>query len=214
MKGCFGCFSLIQTIISTIVISCLAFVVLFPCGGLEYIKTYIDAKLHPTKAAIQEKAQEYGDFSKIPKEYELIRAVNMFGANAIVAEHTKTNQKMAIVDPGPILKLTKSDINATTVNTELKKLATRFNSFPVKLSNIELGKTGIFKAFDQDIPYIQMKISLTGNVNQNIEGIIGVINDPDSKNKLIISGNEFDKYNQKITESYFKKIKLKAHSGE
>ncbi|EKE02688.1 MAG: hypothetical protein ACD_20C00346G0015 [uncultured bacterium] len=211
MFGCFGClFNFIRTIISTIAIACVGYVILFPCGGLNYIQDFVDAKLHPAQTEVEARAQQYGDFSKIPKEYKLTRTINMFGANAVIAEHTQTKQKLAIIDPGPILKLTKRDVNATTINAELKKVAARFDSLPVKLSKLELGETGAFKAFGQDVPYIQAKISLTGNTNRETEGIIGVIDSSDSKNKIIVSGSELDKYDQKITEKYFNTVKLKT----
>lgn len=208
MKGCFGCFKLIQTIISTIVIGIIGFIVLFPCGGLNYIKNYVDSKLHPTKSNIQARAQELGDFSNIPKEYELTRVVNMLGANAVIAEHKTTNQKMALLDAGTFLKLTKNDVNSTAINGELKKLATRLDNMPVKLSSLEVGQKGSFKAFNQDIPYVKVKIKVTGNVNKSMEGIIGVIDNPENKNKLVISGSEIGKYKQDVAEKYFKSVKI------
>jgi hypothetical protein len=212
MKGCFGCFKLIQTIISTVILAVIAFIILFPCGGLEYIKSYVDSKMNPTKTELVKKAQEYGDFSTIPQDYELTKVISMFGANAVVAEHKNTNQKMALVNPGTLLKLSKTDVNANIVNTELKKLSSKLNNLPVKISNLKVGKIGTFKALDQDVPYIQVKMSLSGDTNRNFEGIIGVINNPDNKNQLIISGNDIGKYDQKTAEEYFKNIKLNVNS--
>lgn len=208
MKGCFGFFKLIQTIISTIILGVIAFIILFPCGGLNYIKTYIDTKMHPEKAEITARAQTYGDFSTISNDYELTRVVDMFGANAVLAKHKQSNQKMALINPGEILKLTKNDVNTATIDKELRKLSTRLNNLPVKLTSLEVGKKGSFKALNQDIPYVNVKIKLTGTVNKNMEGIIGVINDSENKPKLVVSGSDTGKYNQVIAEKYFKSIKL------
>ena len=185
-----------------------ALVILFPCGGLNYIQKQIELRKNPAKVNIQAEAQKLGDFSKIPKEYKLTRVVNMLGANAVIAEDNKNKQKMLLVDPGWLLKLTKQDVNANVIDTELKKLSSKINNQSVKLSSLEVGKKGSFKALNQNIPYVRLKVKVTGSVNKSMEGIIGVINDPDKKNKLVVSMNDIGKYQQPVAEKYFRSIKL------
>lgn len=203
-----GCFNFIKFIISTIFTGIIALIILFPCGGLNYIKNFIDSQMNQPVKEVQAKAQKFGDFSRISKDYELVRTVNMFGASAIIARHKKTGQKMFIINPGWVLNLSKNDINSNSIESTLKNLSSKLGSQSIKLNSFEIGKKGVFKAFNQNIPYINIKANFTSNVNKSLEGIIGVIDDIDNKSKIIVSTNEMGRYRQEIAEKYFKNIKL------
>ena len=201
-----GCFNLIKFIITTIFI----LIILFPCGGLKYIQTLIDNYQHPKQGELTIKTDDFGDFSKEPKEYKFVRSLDMFGINALVAKHNKTDQKMALVDSGWTFTITKKDLQSSNLEGQLKQISSKFPYSPIKLDKLNIIKKGSFNAFGQSIPYVRVKFSLTGNSKNNFEGIIGAVNYPKNKNNLIISFNDSDRYNQQIAEKFFKNIHLKA----
>lgn len=203
-----GCFNLIKFIITAIFV----LIILFPCGGLNYIKSLISSYQHPKQVEMQVKADRFGDISKVPKEYQLIKALDVFGINAVIVENKKTEQKMAIIDSGCMFNITKKDIKSNNLEDQLKKISLKFPYSPFKLDKLDILKKGSFKAFNQNIPYVRVKVSLTGNQKNNFEGIIGVVAYPDNKNNLVVSYNDSNKYNQKIAENFFKTIKIKTNS--
>jgi hypothetical protein len=198
-----GCFDFIKFIILFIA----ALIIMFPCGGLNYIKNVVDSYMHPKKSDVSVQAQKFADFSKVPKGYELVRTVNMFGVNAIVAQHNQSSQKMAFVDTGWIINVNKNDIKTNNIIQELQKKAKQFAP-NVKLNQIEVINKGTFKAINQDIPYLRVKLNVANAAQNNMEGIIGVANISDKKNNIIIAVNEPGKYQQNVTEKFFKSIKL------
>jgi len=203
-----GCFDFIKFIILTVA----ALIIMFPCGGLNYIKGIIDSQLYPKKPDITAQAQKLADFSKLPKGYELIRSVNMFGVNAVIAQHGQTNQKMALVDTGWIVNVNKNDIKTNNIVQELQKTAKQYVP-QVKLNQIEILDKGSFKAINQDIPYLRVKVNIANSAQKNLEGIIGVANISNNKNNIVLSVNEPGKYKQNITEKFFRSVKLNKDSN-
>lgn len=203
-----GCLKLIFSMVFTGIVG-IALLIFYLFGGVDYVKGYIDSLMNPPKNEIEIKAQKLGDFSKLSKEYKLTRAVDMLGVNAVVAEHKQTNQNIALVDPGVILKVTKNDIKQNTLDNKIKEVANRFNNLPIKLGDIQVTKKGTFKALNQDVPYAKVKIQLSGAINKDLEGIIGIASTSGTQNNLVVSMNEPGKYNQKVTEGFLKNIKLK-----
>jgi len=198
-----GCFNFIKFIILTLA----ALIIMFPCGGLNYIKGVIDSQLHPKKPDIVTQAQKLADFSKLPKGFELVRTVNMFGVNAVIAQHNQTSQKMALVDTGWLISVNKNDIKTNNIIQQLQKTALQYVP-KVKLNQVEIIDKGQFKAIGQDIPYLKVKVNLTNSTQKNLEGIIGVANISDKKNDLVFAVNEPGKYKQNVTEKFFKSVKL------
>ncbi|MDD3013781.1 MAG: hypothetical protein PHC34_08780 [Candidatus Gastranaerophilales bacterium] len=198
-----GCFNFIKFVVLTIA----ALIIMFPCGGLNYIKGIIDSQLHPKKTEITMQAKKLADFSKLPKEFELLRTVNMFGVNAVIAQHNQTSQKMALVDTGWIVNVSKNDIKTNNIVQQLQKTAAQYVP-QVKLNQIEIVDKGTFKAIGQDIPYLHVKVNLANTTQKNLEGIIGVANISDKKNDIVLAINEPGKYKQNITENFFKSVKL------
>jgi len=200
MKGCFN-------FIKFIILSIAALIILFPCGGINYVKGLIDSQMHPQKTTINADAQKLANFSKLPKEYELVRTVNMLGVNAVIAQHNKTSQKFALVDTGWIVSINKNDIKTNNAVVQIQDTAKKY--IPnVKLNQIEVIDKGSFKALNQDIPYLRVKINLGNSKQKNMEGIIGVVNMPGKKDDLVLAVNEPGKYKQNITEKFFNSVKI------
>ena len=201
-----GCFNLIKFIITTIFI----LIILFPCGGLKYVQSLIYNYQHPKQAEIKVKTAEFGDFSNEAKEYKLVRSLDVFGISALIAKNIKTEQKMALVDSGWTFTITKNDIKSSNLEEQLRKISLQFPYSPLKLDKLTIIKKGTFNAFGQTVPYVKVKVSLTGNSQNNFEGIIGAVTYPNNKNNLIISFNDSNKYNQQIAENFFKNVKISS----
>lgn len=200
MKGCFD-------FIKFIILAIAALIILFPCGGIDYIKNLADSYLHPKKSDVAAQAQKLANFSKVPKKYELVRTVNMLGVNAVIAQHNQSNQKMALVDTGWIVNVDKNDVATDNIVKELQNTAKKYVP-NVKLNQIEIVDKGSFKAINQDIPYLRVKVNIANSAQKNMEGIIGVVNVSKNKNNLVLAVNEPGKYKQNVTEEFFKSVKL------
>lgn len=207
-----GCLKFIFSIIFTGIMG-IALIIFFAFGGVDYVKNIVNSQINPPEVKVQENAQKIGNFTKVPKGYKLTRVVDMVGIKAVVAEEKKTTQKMALVNPGWIFNITKNDIRSNAIDTQLEKIASKFNTKNIKLSTLEVVKKGNFKAFNQNIPYARIKVELIGNKARNLEGIIGVAQNPaDGQNTIVVSMNEPGKYNQQTAEKFFKSIKFSQNN--
>ena len=200
MRGC------LRSIISLIILV-FAFIGFKSIGGVDYVKGLIDSYLNPPSQKTQIEAQKIANFSKVPKNYEILKALDIFGVKAVVANERKTDQKMVFADPGWAFKLSKNDIRSNNIDEQLKNIASKFAIQPIKVKNLEIEKKGNFEALNQTIPYVKVKVYLSGSPYKNLEGIIGVANMEDNKNKLVISLNEPGKYSEQVAEKFFKSIK-------
>ena len=104
MLGC-----LFKTIFSLIIVAVVAVIIFVftTFGGMEYVKTLVDSWANPPKNTVQQQARRIGDFSAMPNDCKLVRTVDMFGLTAAVAENNKTAQKMAVINPGWAINITK-----------------------------------------------------------------------------------------------------------
>lgn len=205
-----GCLKFISSLISKIFTVLVILILLFPCGGLNFIKNTIYSFFNPPEKILMVNAQKVADFSQIPDNYELIKAYDMFGINAVIAQENKTRQKVAVVNTGWVLNITKEDIKSNTAISKLEEITKNIKELKninINLDQVKIEKKGSFTAFNQDIPYIKAKIKLSGDQKRNFEGIIGVVTKPNLKNDLLVSINEPGKYNQKVAEKFFRKIK-------
>ncbi|HBG48149.1 MAG TPA: hypothetical protein DDW90_01295 [Cyanobacteria bacterium UBA9971] len=156
------------------------------------------------------RAEKIGDFSKISKDYNVTKALNVIGVTSIVAEHPKTGQYMAIIDPGWTMNITKTDIQTGSLGKKLTDYALKASSPNIKLNKLEIMPKGNFKAFNQSVPYAQIKVKISGLSSETTyEGIIAIVSkDGTNKNKLIVSLNKSGAFKQKIAENFFKNVKL------
>ena len=78
-------------------------------GGWDWcVKTFhLDEK--PSQESMIEKSKDVADFSSIPDEYELAKSANILGYRAVIAEHSATGQKFAVVNENKGIKLSKKD---------------------------------------------------------------------------------------------------------
>ncbi len=183
-------------------------VYLFVFGGFNSIRDYVNSFINPSEQTLTAKASKIADFSKVPEEYQLTKTIDMLGVQAVLAQNKINNQKMAFLDTGWAINLTKNDIRSKSIDKQLVAIAAKFNTPAVKLENLQIVGKGYFKAFDQSVPYVRVKLHLTGTPNKSFEGILGVVEEKDKKNSVIISVNDVGKYSQQKAEKFFESVKL------
>ena len=174
------------------------------------LKNTVSYQLHPPKSELMKRAEKIGDFSKISKDYNVTKALNVIGVTSIVAEHPKTGQYMAIIDPGWTMNISETDIQTGNLKQKLVDYALKASSPNIKLNKLEIMPKGNFKAFNQSVPYAQIKVKISGLSSETTyEGIIAIVSkDGTNKNKLIVSLNKSGAFKQKIAENFFKNVKL------
>lgn len=202
-----GCLKFIFRTISIILFLFAGFL-FYVFGGFDWAQKEFNAKFNPSNAVVSEEAQKMADFSKLPKNYELKKAVNMLGVKAVIAEDKKNSQKMALVDTGWAVHISKDDIKSSNIEEQLKGVAQRFEKV-AKIDSLMVSKKSSFKAMGQNVPYVKIKVGVAGNDKQSFEGIIGVATNHDGKDNLIISASEPGKFSQKDAETFFKSVNLK-----
>lgn len=206
MLGCLkpiGC--LIQSTITTVILFCF-----FTFGGLDYVKNFIDNMYAEQQSNTYKEAQKVADFSSIPKDYKLVKAINIPGIRAVVAENIKNSQKLAFIDGGSFIALTKNDIKSNQIDTKLRELSGKLSNKPVKLKELKVIKKGSFKSLNQNVPYVKARASFTVDktiFTKDFEGIIGVIDNPKKgKSYIVASVNNPGEYKQDVTENFFKTV--------
>ena len=178
--------------------------------GVFYLKNTVSYQLHPPKSELMQRADKIGDFSKIPKSYNVTKALNVIGVTSIVAEHPQSGQYMAIIDPGWTMNISKNDIQTGNLKQKLTDYALKASSPNIKLNRLEIKPKGNLQAFNQFVPYAQIKVRISGlSSEKTYEGMIAIVSKPGTnKNELIVSLNKNGTFNQKIAENFFQSVKL------
>lgn len=206
MSGCL--FNILKIIIS---IALGFFLVLFfVFGGFDYIQGLLNQDSEVKETSQLSKAMKIADFSHLNKNFEIIKTVDIIGANAVMANHKPTGQKIGFINTGLILNLTKNDIKSNTIEQQLTKIAKSYENNVIKLDKLAVIKKGSFYSLNQQIPYVRvaMKVQLPAglDLSQNTEGIIAVATSPKGQNNILLAINKYGNYNQKITEQFVKEI--------
>jgi len=140
---------------------------------------------------------------------ELDNAINILGIKAAVVNHKSTGQTMAVVDTGWALKISKKDVKSDKMSDKLHELVSKLIFQPVKINNIEILNQSSFKLKGQEVPYVKVKVDLSGEKKETVEGIVGVVDTENEKQKLLVSFNKENKYNNKVAEKLFNSISIK-----
>lgn len=204
-----GCFKFISTLISSIFTTIIILIILFPCGGLNFINNMIYGFFNPPEKILKVNSQKVADFSKIPSNYKLTKAVDMLGIKTVFAEDKHNKQTMAVVDTGWLLNITKDDIKSNQIFDKLNDLNKNLKFLRqnhIDIDNIKILQKGQFKAANQNVPYLKANVNLLNENNKRLEGIVGVVKKSNDKNELIVSYSTAGKYNQKLAENFFKHV--------
>jgi hypothetical protein len=206
MGGCL--FNIFKLIISV----ALGFflVLFFVFGGFDYVQNVLNQSTRTNTISQRSKAMEIADFSRLNKNFEIIKTVDIIGANAVMANYKPTGQKIGFINTGIIINLTKEDLKSNTIEQQLTKIAKSYENSVIKLDKLAVTKKGSFNSLNQQIPYVKvaMKMQLPAglDLSQNTEGIIAVATSPKGQNNILLSINRYGHYNQQITEQFAKQI--------
>ena len=200
MKGCLSI--IIKTLIGVLV-----FFGLLHLGVIDFIREKIDEKTKPSQEQLIEKTKDIVDLSKIDDEYDIAKDVKILKNRMIIAEHSKTGQKMVMVEPKKDIILTKDDIKDEKVQEKIDKALLNHNHLPVKFDKIEVTQHGEFEGIGQTIPYVKVNVKVSNLPIKDIEGIVGVAELENGKNLIVISAGEKGKYSQIITNAFYEKVK-------
>ncbi|MEI7473759.1 MAG: hypothetical protein WCK67_03180 [bacterium] len=207
MKGCF--FSIIKLIFS-IAIGFFA-VLFFVFGGFDYVKGLFSPNQYINNSTEMNKAMKIADFSKISKDFQIVKTVDMIGANAVIANYKPTGQKIGFINTGLLLNLTKNDLKSATIEQQLTNIGKSYENNVIKLEKLAVTHKGSFNGLNQQIPYVKvaMKVKLPAglDLSQNTEGIIGIATSPKGQNNIILAINKYGQYNQAITEKFTHELK-------
>ena len=177
-------------------------------GGWDWcVKTFhLDEK--PSQESMIEKSKDVADFGSIPDEYELAKSANILGYRAVIAEHSATGQKFAVVNENKGIKLSKQDFKDGSLKKKIDGINEKLSYQYIHVENFKILKQGTMKSMGQSVPYAQFQADVTNLPVKTLKGVIAVAEDKDGKSKILVSANENGKYSQIIAEQFFKKVKL------
>lgn len=198
-------FRLIKIVFNAFIIV-LAFIGFNAIGGEKYIE--------PIKVAINNHIQTYkdsitkklGDFSGLDEEFQIDKAVNFMGYNAMIAAHKASGQKMIIIDSGKKTLLTEEDIQSDEVEKKLKTLSEKFRYQGASVKEIKVTQRGKLDIYGKNVPYVKFEASVSKLPVSDIAGIIASVKTSDGSEKLALSVSENKKYSQLITKEFFKGV--------
>lgn len=172
----------------------------------------INNQLNPSKTELIQRAQKIADFTQVPEGYYVTNAVDALGFTAVVAEHPKTEQYMAIIDPSWALKIDKNDLQTGALKKKLEDYALKVIPANIQIKNFEISPRGYFTAFNQQVPYGEGHVKVydaSSRLTYEYSGIIGIVSSPESnKNELIVAVNTQGKTDQQVAERFFQKVNL------
>lgn len=198
-----GCF---KFILKTII-------VILAIVGLKSIvgDKFFEEKINPFKQLTQtekiQKARQIAQFDDISKSYDIDKTANFLGYKMILAEHKKTGQKLAFIDPGAVPMLSKKDFKENKAKGKIEKLNEKLQYQYIRLDNFKITNQGEFKAMEQSIPYVRFEADVVNMPLDGVSGFVGVAKNQSGKDVIVASVNEPDKYSQRISEDFFKKFK-------
>lgn len=197
-----GC---LRNIIRAIILT-LAIIGFMSLGGRELLRGWMADWFNPSQDTMIERAKKVGDFSKINDEFEIEKAGSVFGYTGVYAEHKATGQKMFVIDSGvkPLLK--EEDITAANAEDRLKNSVKNFKQ-AISVDDIKVTKRGTITSYGKTVPYIKVEAKIKKLPKGDYGGIVAVVKDSNGKDKILISGNEKDKYSQLIADEFFKNIR-------
>ncbi len=202
MMGC------LKGAVSFVVIA-LAIIGFFSIGGVDLVMNGVNGYLNPSHEKVVKKAQKIADFSELPQDYNIQRTVDMLGVKAVMLEYLKSDQKMIIIDKAWGLEISQKDIVSDVIDDKLEELAEKFVHKPIQIKELEIKKKDFFKIGDKKVPYVKFKMELKGTPYEEVEGFIAITETDSKDEKMLVSFNEADKFEQDVAEKLFKNIKFR-----
>jgi len=152
-----------------------------------------------------ESTQYIRDIVAKDDQYSLLKDMTFMGYDVVLAEHTKSGQKLAVLESDKVHLLTSDDFVQGKINAKLDSLTKKIGAQHVRFKNFKLIDDGkIFKF--QNSNYVKFEAGVEGLPFDKIKGAVGVYKTKDGKEKIYISANTADQYSQDISDEYFKKV--------
>ena len=185
----------------------------FAFGGYTFTKQKISEYQNPTRDAFVEAEKNYGDFSKVPSDYQLTRSYNFFGYKKINAKYLPTGQKITIFDLKNEEMVSPRDFATKEIDTKVEGILDKTKDSLIALENFEIIKRGNYAPFGKFVPYIVYKAKVKNVPFKSIVGTIGAYSTLNKRakkisTKLIYSSVDARAYNPTIVKNLIEAIKF------
>lgn len=199
--------------IFSLIILILAFIGFKSIGGIEFCQNFINDFSKPNEEKTITSVNQMLDTSKLSDDYVISKAFNVFGMKVIEAEYQKSPQKIYLIDSKGLIKLTKEDFYSGEIKEILENLIGKFAYQAIRIENLKIIRSGNFVALNkQKIPYIIFEADIIRGNSPKMFGMLGLTEGADTENDIILSFTTTGKYNQTVTENFFRQINYKENS--
>jgi len=193
--------------ILSIVILVFAYIGFQSVGGVKYCQDFITSFTSPSEQQTTDSVNKVIDTSNLSDDYEISKAINFFGMKVIEADYQKAPQKIFLIDSNGLIKLTKDDFYSGKIEEILENLISKFTYQAIRIENLKIIRTGQFVALNkQKIPFVLFEADIIRGTAPKMYGMLGVVDDPDAHNDIILSFTTVGKYNQSVTEKFFQQV--------
>lgn len=193
--------------IFSIVILVFAYIGFQSVGGVKWVQDTYSSWTNPSEEKTIESVNHLIDTSNLSNDFEISKSLNFFGMKVIEADYTKSPQKVFIIDSNGMIKLSKEDFSTGKIEEILQNLISKFTYQAVRIENLKITRFGHFMAMnDQKIPYIIFEADIIRGTAPKMYGMLGVVESPERENDIILSFTTVGKYNQKVTERFFREV--------
>ena len=190
-----------------IIILILAYIGFQSLGGIKFFQDSINDLIKPSEETTTASVNKMLDVSNLSNDYVISKAFNVFGMKVIEAEYQKAPQKIYVIDSKGLIKLSKDDFYSDKINLILENLIGKFAYQAIRLENLEIIRSGSFVAINkQKIPYVIFEADIIRGNSPKMFGMLGVTEGNDGENDIILSFTTTGKYNQTVTENFFRQI--------
>lgn len=182
-------------------------VAFFALGGWAFLSKKINDYKYPPRNVFVEEEKDFGDFSDVSGDYQLIRNFNLFGYRKISAKYLPANQKITILDLN-----SQDKVTIDTIESRIPEFFDKFKDGLVTLENIEVIQKGSYIAGNKTIPFILYSADVKNIPFKKVKGLIAIY---DSKNKnekittkVIYTIVDNKDYNPEILSGFINAIKF------
>jgi len=190
-----------------IIILILAYIGFQSLGGIKFFQDSINDFIKPSAEKTTVSVSKMINVSKLSNDYVISKAYDVFGMKVIEAEYQKSPQKIYIIDSKGLIKLSKDDFYDDKIAEILANLLSKFAYQAIRIENLKIIRSGSFVAINkQKIPYVIFEADIIRGNTPKMFGMIGATEDVEGENNIVLSFTTTGKYNQIVTENFFRQI--------
>ncbi|MBQ6515590.1 hypothetical protein IJI31_00260 [bacterium] len=200
-------FRIIKTVFMLIVFV-FAVIGFMSVGGDKLIEDTISKFVDQSREARLERTKSVGDFSGVSDEFDIDKAVKLFGYTAVISEHKASGQKLVVLESEKNPILTENDITSGELVHKINSMSKKL-SYKVKISDLRITGRGTIYSYGKVIPYARFTANVEKLPIKDLEGIVAAADDvQNEKGRMMISVSERGKYSQLLATEFFRKIKV------